>query len=183
MFDPYHKWMGIPKGPRPPTYYLLLGITPAETDAEAIKEAALRQTAQVRVYQTGPHSELCTRLLNEIAQARAVLLNPKLRREYDQRIAPPPPQIEMPALPQDFDAPEPAHLGQAASLPGPASSQLASRRPLRINVGALIAALAYVLVLLVGGAASFWLTYDGLQSAAQVAPKTGPAAAPRDKAR
>src|SRR5690348_8261942 len=125
MFDPYHKWMGIPKGERPPTHYQLLGIAPTETDAEVIKEAALRQTAQVRVYQSGPHSELCTRVLNEIAQARAVLLNAKLRREYDQRIAVPPPQIEMPALPEDI--PEPA-VGQAASLPESASWQLAPRR-------------------------------------------------------
>jgi hypothetical protein len=174
MFDPYHKWMGIPKGPRPPTHYQLLGIMPTETDAEAIKEAALRQTAQVRVNQTGPHSELCTRVLNEIAQARAVLLNLKLRREYDQRIAAPPPQIEMPALPED--------VAVESSAPEPPSPAAVRRLP-HINGAALIAALAYVLVLLVGGAASFWLTYDGLHSAAQAAPKTRPGAAPRDKAR
>src|SRR5271154_1964127 len=86
MFDPYHKWMGIPKGQRPPTHYQLLGIGADEQDVEVIKEAALRQTSHVRVYQAGPHAELCTRLLNEIAQARAVLLNPKLRHEYDARL-------------------------------------------------------------------------------------------------
>jgi len=164
MFDPYHKWMGIAKGQRPPTHYQLLGIAPTESNPEVIKEAALRQTAQVRVFQTGPHGELCTRVLNEIAQARAVLLNPKLRREYDQRIAAPPPQIEMPALPEALAAPAP---------PAPV------RRLPAINIGALFAALAYVVVLLIGAAASFWLTYDGLHAAAQVTPK----AAPRDKAR
>lgn len=97
MFDPYHKWMGIPKGERPPTHYQLLGISADEQDAEVIKEAALRQTAHVRGYQTGPHAELCTRLLNEIAQARAVLLNPKQRAEYDAALAAAAPAPEAPA--------------------------------------------------------------------------------------
>lgn len=168
MFDPYHKWMGIPKGERPPSYYQLLGIAPTEPDPEAIKEAALRQTALVRVYQTGPHSELCTQVLNEIAQARAVLLNPKLRREYDDRLAMAPSPIEMPALAEDLPTPEPVPL-------------IAVRRATSLNPNALIAALGYILVLLVGGAASFWLTYDGLHMASEVA-KARPAA-PRDKAR
>jgi hypothetical protein len=152
MFDPYHNWIGLPPGPRPPTHYQLLGIVPTETDPEVIKEAALRQTAQVRVYQTGPHSELCTRVLNEIAQARAVLLNPKLRREYDQRLAALPSPIEMPALVEEEELPAP--------VPVPV------RRPANVNPTGLIAALAYLLLLMVGAAASFWLTYDGLVSAA-----------------
>ena len=170
MFDPYYKWMGIPKGQRPPTHYQLLGIAPTEADPEVIKEAALRQTAQVRVYQAGPHGEVCTRLLNEIAQARAVLLNPKLRREYVQRIAAPPPPIEMPALPA-----EPAMPELAPSLP--------LRRSASFPLGALIAALAYLLLLLLGGAASFWLTYDGLHAAAPVAPTKQLQPARKDKAR
>src|SRR5262249_22173410 len=127
-------WLGIPKGQRPPTHYQLLGIAADEADAEVIKEAALRQTAHVRVYQTGPHAELCTRLLNEIAQARAVLLNPKLRTEYDARLAEPPP-----AKPQ--------------------------ARPWRLPAGAVLAALAYFLLLLFGFAASFCLTYQSLHAA------------------
>jgi hypothetical protein len=99
MFDAYHKWMGIPTGRRPPTHYQLLGIAADEQDAEVIKEAALRQTAHVRVYQTGPHAELCTRLLNEIAQARAVLLNPKQREEYDAGLARATPAAEAQAVP------------------------------------------------------------------------------------
>jgi hypothetical protein len=83
VFDPYHKWLGIPPGQRPPTYYQLLGISPTERDAEVIEEAAIRQTAHVRTYQIGPHSADCTRILNEIAQASETLLNPARRREYD----------------------------------------------------------------------------------------------------
>jgi WD40 repeat protein len=86
MFDPYHKWLGIPEDQRPPTYYQLLGVAPPETDREVIEEMALRQTSHVRTYQTGPHAADCTRLLNEIAHARTVLLNPARRRAYDAHL-------------------------------------------------------------------------------------------------
>jgi WD40 repeat protein len=86
MFDPYHKWLGIPEDQRPPTYYQLLGVAPSETDREVIEEMALRQTSHVRTYQTGPHAADCTRLLNEIAHARTALLNPARRRAYDAHL-------------------------------------------------------------------------------------------------
>lgn len=86
MFDPYHKWLGIAQGERPPTHYQLLGISPQEQDAEVIREAAIRQTSHVRTYQTGPYAERCIVLLNEIAAASKTLLNPEKRQEYDTRI-------------------------------------------------------------------------------------------------
>ncbi len=87
MFDPYHKWLGIPKNQRPPTYYQLLGISPEETDAEVITEAALRQVAHLRSYQASPYAQQCADLLNEIGQAKSILLNAAKRREYDARLA------------------------------------------------------------------------------------------------
>jgi WD40 repeat protein len=87
MFDPYHKWLGIHPEHRPPTYYQLLGISPEEHDREVIEEAAIRQTAHVRTYQLGPHAAECTRILNEIAQARTTLLNPAKRKDYDAHLA------------------------------------------------------------------------------------------------
>src|SRR5690242_20876982 len=86
MFDPYHKWLGIPEGRRPPTHYQLLGVAPDETDPEVIEEMAIRQTSHVRTYQTGPHAAECTRLLGEIALARRVLLDPDRRRRYDRQV-------------------------------------------------------------------------------------------------
>jgi hypothetical protein len=83
MFDPYHKWLSIPRDQRPPTHYQLLGIAPDEDDPEVIDEAAIRQTAHVRMYQSGPQAQECSRLLNEIALARATLLDPVRRRAYD----------------------------------------------------------------------------------------------------
>src|SRR6266446_6275034 len=87
MFDPYHKWLGIPKDQRPPTYYQLLGVAPNEIDPEVIDEAAVRQTTHIRAYQIGPHAAECTKLLNEIAQAKLVLLNPAKRKAYDEQLA------------------------------------------------------------------------------------------------
>ncbi len=87
MFDPYHKWLGIPKDQRPPTYYQLLGVASGESDPEVIEEAAVRQTTHVRAYQVGPHAAECTRILNEIAQARQTLLSPSKRKAYDEKLA------------------------------------------------------------------------------------------------
>src|SRR5262245_12328883 len=87
MFDPYHRWLGIPKDQRPPTHYQLLAIQPDEKDPEVIEEAAVRQTTHVRTYQIGQHSALCTRILNEIAQARRTLLDPAKRTEYDAQLS------------------------------------------------------------------------------------------------
>src|SRR5262245_7602380 len=95
MFDPYHKWLGIPKDRRPPTYYQLLGISPAEQDVEVIDGAAIRQTAYIRTFQVGPYAAACTQILNEIAQARITLINPAKRKVYDASISTQIPLAEM----------------------------------------------------------------------------------------
>lgn len=87
MFDPYHKWLGIPPDQRPPSHYQLLGISPTEKDREVIREAGIRQTAHLRTYQTGPQAAECTKLLNEVALAQTVLLDPAKRKDYDAKLA------------------------------------------------------------------------------------------------
>jgi hypothetical protein len=87
MFDGYHKWLGIPKDQQPPTYYHLLGIAPDEHDPEVIRGMAARQTAHLKKFQAGPHAEQCARILNEVSEAKLVLLNPVKRAEYDARLA------------------------------------------------------------------------------------------------
>jgi NPCBM/NEW2 domain len=152
-FDPYHKWLGIPKDERPPTHYRLLGLEFGESDAEVIEEAAIRQTSHVRAYQVGPHSADCTRILNEIAQARAVLLNPRKKRDYDRSIAPKTASaIKAPITPRaDRDAPEAARefkFEESGILPKPRET----RRPERPNRPlVLYGAIGGVGVLLLGG--------------------------------
>jgi hypothetical protein len=86
MFDPYHKWLGIRPGQRPPNYYQLLGIDENEKDPEVIEEQAMSRTAHVRTYQAGQHAEDCKRVLGELALARATLLKPEKRRDYDAKL-------------------------------------------------------------------------------------------------
>lgn len=73
-FDAYRKWLGILPTEQPPDHYRLLGIVRFEDDADTISNAADRQMAHVRTFQTGPHSALSQKLLNEIAAARVCLL-------------------------------------------------------------------------------------------------------------
>src|ERR1700739_926521 len=42
-FDPYRKWLGIPRDEQPPNHYRLLGVALFEDDVEAISHAADRQ--------------------------------------------------------------------------------------------------------------------------------------------
>ncbi|MCL6503428.1 MAG: hypothetical protein K6T86_12130 [Pirellulales bacterium] len=108
MADPYLEWLGIPKHARPVTFYQLLGITPAETHPQAIEAAAARQTSRVQAFAAGPHAQTAARILQEIATARAVLLDPARRAAYDRKLqqvsaatshphAPPPPGSAQPA--------------------------------------------------------------------------------------
>src|SRR5581483_5441271 len=71
----------------------------------------------VRAYQVGPHATECTKLLNEIAQARQTLTNPAKRREYDHKLAAaappadtPPPQTKV--TPREVKAAPPHAAGR-----------------------------------------------------------------------
>lgn len=174
MFDPYQEWLGILTNKRPPNHYQLLGIEPHETDTERIKEAALRQTARLRALQLGPYAELCTRLLNEIAQARATLVNPKLRHEYDQRLRPS-------AAPVDGAQEFPETSAEARPPDPPPSQARVAWRKRGLHWSHRLAQLAYVIFLACSGGATYWLTAQHLESVARrpsVSDKHGPAVKP-----
>jgi WD40 repeat protein len=166
MFDPYHKWLGIPKDQRPPTHYQLLGVSPQERDPEVIEEAAIRQTTHVRAYQLGAQADECTRILKEIATARLTLLNSAKRKEYDEQLGR---AGKVPPAPAPAPAPE-AHItarpaqripaAAAAVAPGPVigaedvepAAQPGKRSGLPIGLiigvggGAVVGVLALVLI-------------------------------------
>jgi hypothetical protein len=120
MFDPYHKWLGIPREKQPPTHYALLGLEPGESDPEVIEAAALRQSAHLRGYQIGPHAGACSQLLNEVAQAKTTLANPAKRQAYDARLA------SEEAMRRDMER-EAAR--QAVTAQKPPQKPVAARRP------------------------------------------------------
>ncbi|MEQ8784851.1 MAG: LamG domain-containing protein [Pirellulaceae bacterium] len=133
-FDPYYRWLGIPPEEQPPHYYRLLGVRAFEPDEEVLQNAADLRMIQLRSAQIGKRAALSQQLLNEVAAARACLLNPRRRNEYDaqlkrrlgeQAIASPPPAsppalnvapaaVDVGALP-DLSASDPL---QIATLPG-----------------------------------------------------------------
>jgi hypothetical protein len=83
MFDAYRMWLGIRPEYQPPTHYRLLGVSLGESDPKKIDVAAKRRIAHLRKFQSGLHANIATKLMNEVARARAVLLDPKKRQEYD----------------------------------------------------------------------------------------------------
>ena len=84
LFDPYHKWLGIPPEDQPPTYYRLLGIRTFENDPDVIQNAADQRMALLHTLQMGTHAALSQRLLNELATAKVCLLCPERKAEYDR---------------------------------------------------------------------------------------------------
>ena len=106
-FDPYYKWLGIPPAEQPPHHYRLLGISLFEADPDVIQAAADQRMAHLKGLRLGKHVDLSERLLNEVAAARACLLNPKSKEAYDLKLAT---EIESSAtpvsLPEEFTLPK-----------------------------------------------------------------------------
>ncbi len=131
-FDPYHRWLGIPPEEQPPHHYRLLGIQLFEPQPDVIENAADRQMAYLRTFQTGPHAAMSQRLLNEVAAAKICLLNAEKKAAYDAALRrrldggpplPPAPEVEVydflePPL-RETSAPPPA-LSPRRKGPGPA---------------------------------------------------------------
>lgn len=170
MFDPYHKWLGVPKKHRPPTFYQLLGIEADETDTDVIDEAAIRQSAHVRTYQIGEHAELCTRLLNEISEARGTLLNPAKRKNYDAELAkkkrsatkPKQPAASPPGIsvspPQRESTSAFADLDVAPAAENPLRKSLASSRRSHRNLIISGVGFGFLMLVLILAGTAWWLS-------------------------
>lgn len=85
-FDPYRKWLGIPLADQPPNHYRLLGIAPFEDDPDVIDNAANRQRAHVRTFQSSKHAAASQKILTELSAAKVCLLDPALKAEYDEAL-------------------------------------------------------------------------------------------------
>jgi hypothetical protein len=82
-FDPYYKWLGIPRQEQPPHYYRLLGIAPFEADREVIEMAAEQRILLLKSFQSGEHAIISQKMQKKITAAKACLLNPEKKAEYD----------------------------------------------------------------------------------------------------
>ena len=88
-FDPYHTWLGIRPEEQPPNHYRLLALQLFEDNADTIEHAADQRMAHLRTLQAGRHSNLCQKLLNEVAAAKVCLLNPERKTAYDATLRTP----------------------------------------------------------------------------------------------
>jgi serine/threonine protein kinase len=82
-FDPYYEWLSIPPEEQPANFYRLLGLKVLEANANVISNAADRQMAHVRTFAMGPNGGIAQRILNELANARVMLLEPARKTAYD----------------------------------------------------------------------------------------------------
>jgi WD40 repeat protein len=82
-FDPYYTWLGIPPEEQPPNHYRLLGVSLFELNADAIANAADRQMAHLRTFQSGKNAKHSQRILNEISKAKVCLLSESDKQAYD----------------------------------------------------------------------------------------------------
>ena len=86
VFDPYHVWLGIPPQEQPANHYRLLTASLFEGNPDVIDNAADRQTAHLRNFQSGKYAKFAEQLLNEVAAARVCLLDPKKKAVYDEQL-------------------------------------------------------------------------------------------------
>ena len=103
-FDPYRKWLGIPASEQPPNHYRLLGIAPLEDDPDVISNAADRQMAHVRTFQSGKNAAWSQTLLNELSAAKGCLLDARRKARYDADLKD---QLEPHRLTRDAPPPAP----------------------------------------------------------------------------
>ena len=86
--NPYQEWLGWSE-PSEPNYYNLLDLNRGEKDAVKIAAAADRAIAKVRSFRPGEHGKEWAKLLDEIGQAKAVLLDANARARYDEQLPQP----------------------------------------------------------------------------------------------
>jgi hypothetical protein len=83
--NPYHHWLGIPRG-KSPNYYDLLGLQAGESDLAAI-QAAIEQRRLLIVSKRGTgHDEQVRSLLGHLDEAATTLLTDEFKRGYDRQL-------------------------------------------------------------------------------------------------
>ena len=86
VLNVYTRWLGIPQNMCPPTYYQLLGVSPAELNPAQIQAAVDAKLQLLLEHCQGPEAQQCRQLIDEINNARTTLLDPIARQRYDQLI-------------------------------------------------------------------------------------------------
>lgn len=85
-FDPYQRWLGIPKAEQPPHFYRLLGLEPFEEDPQIIRSAADNAIAFIQQNAFGVELEQSQKLLSDIEKVATYLLSPPHKAKYDEKL-------------------------------------------------------------------------------------------------
>ncbi|MDP6634630.1 MAG: SUMF1/EgtB/PvdO family nonheme iron enzyme [Phycisphaerae bacterium] len=88
--DRYSQWLGIERGDGAIDHYMLLGIERFCSDADAIDTAAHERLDMLDIYSLAgsrDSREACQEMMNEVARARVVLMNPQRREEYNRKLS------------------------------------------------------------------------------------------------
>jgi hypothetical protein len=94
--DLYTEWLKIPPGHRPPDHYALLGLERFCSDASAIEQAVadrMELLDRYALHRDSARRSACQQMMNEVAQARIVLIDPQRRTAYDQTLEPAEPKV------------------------------------------------------------------------------------------
>lgn len=86
-FNPYSEWLGLDPNIRQPNYYQICGLSADVTDRDEIHAAVEHAVVKVRGFRPGPRAREWAQLLDDLAAAKATLLDPEKRAKYDQSLA------------------------------------------------------------------------------------------------
>lgn len=126
-FDPYYSWLGIPPAEQPADYYRLLGISRFESNSEVIANAAEQRMRHVRTFQLGENAGHSQMLLNELATARACLLNSASKDAYEQQLRDQITEDNLPPVTSPFPAQIIEQNPPPVASPFPATTSTAQR--------------------------------------------------------
>ena len=85
-FNPYRKWLGIPKNRMPANHYDILGVSLNEEDPEVIRTAAEQRRSYVEQQRGLGHDKAVKKILYQLDEAEMTLVDSELRRDYDKRL-------------------------------------------------------------------------------------------------
>lgn len=83
-FDPYREWLGFDNKTASTTYYKLLGLREFESDQNLIATAADKAIRKLRSQRPGPHSAAWSKILDELQDIKACLLDDRKKAAYDE---------------------------------------------------------------------------------------------------
>ena len=82
----YHWMLNLPESITSPDHYELLGLVRFTDDEKAIRDAAIDANGKLLAWQNSQYHQECDHLLDEMVAAQEILLDEKLRIEYDRQL-------------------------------------------------------------------------------------------------